>query len=75
MRVGFLTHAGASIYHFRLPIIKALIARGDEVFVIVPQDEYTEKLKALNLNIVLMIWLNFIFFILKIAPYLMLSLF
>lgn len=52
MRVGFLTHAGASIYHFRLPIIKALIARGDEVFVIVPQDEYTEKLKALNLNIV-----------------------
>ncbi|EAI7265285.1 N,N'-diacetylbacillosaminyl-diphospho-undecaprenol alpha-1,3-N-acetylgalactosaminyltransferase [Campylobacter coli] len=52
MRVGFLTHAGASIYHFRLPIIKALIARGDEVFVIVPQDEYTEKLKALNLNII-----------------------
>ncbi|MCW4449751.1 hypothetical protein OLS44_05700, partial [Campylobacter jejuni] len=24
MRIGFLSHAGASIYHFRMPIIKAL---------------------------------------------------
>ncbi|TEY04549.1 N,N'-diacetylbacillosaminyl-diphospho-undecaprenol alpha-1,3-N-acetylgalactosaminyltransferase [Campylobacter sp. US33a] len=53
MRVGFLSHAGASIYHFRMPIIKALIARGDEVFIIVPQDEYTQKLKDLNLNVVI----------------------
>lgn len=52
MRVGFLSHSGASVFHFRMPIIKALIARGDEVFIIVPKDEYSQKLEALNLNIV-----------------------
>lgn len=49
LKIGFLSHSGASVFHFRMPIIKALLARGDEVFVIVPTDEYTEKLKALNL--------------------------
>lgn len=48
MRIGFLSHAGASIYHFRMPIIKALKDRKDEVFVIVPQDEYTQKLRDLG---------------------------
>lgn len=49
LRIGFLSHSGASVFHFRMPIIKALLARNNEVFIIVPQDEYTEKLKALNL--------------------------
>ncbi|RQD68286.1 glycosyltransferase family 1 protein [Campylobacter hepaticus] len=53
MRIGFLSHVGSSIYHFRMPIIKALKARGDEVFIIVPQDEYTQKLKELGLNLVI----------------------
>ncbi|MCX2683208.1 glycosyltransferase family 4 protein [Campylobacter sp. MIT 21-1685] len=52
MKIGFLSHSGASIYHFRMPIIKALQARGDEVFVLVPQDEYTQKLQNLGLNVV-----------------------
>ncbi|EMW2348165.1 N,N'-diacetylbacillosaminyl-diphospho-undecaprenol alpha-1,3-N-acetylgalactosaminyltransferase [Campylobacter jejuni] len=52
MRIGFLSHAGASIYHFRMPIIKALKDRKDEVFVIVPQDEYTQKLRDLGLKVI-----------------------
>ncbi|PVW98187.1 glycosyltransferase family 1 protein, partial [Campylobacter jejuni] len=42
----------ASIYHFRMPIIKALKDRKDEVFVIVPQDEYTQKLRDLGLKVI-----------------------
>lgn len=49
LKIGFLSHSAASIYHFRIPIIKALLARGDEVFIITPNDEYATKLKALNL--------------------------
>ncbi|HAA1677775.1 TPA_asm: N,N'-diacetylbacillosaminyl-diphospho-undecaprenol alpha-1,3-N-acetylgalactosaminyltransferase [Campylobacter jejuni] len=52
MRIGFLSHAGASIYHFRMPIIKALKDRKDEVFVVVPQDEYTQKLRDLGLKVI-----------------------
>ena len=32
-----------------MPIIKALLDRGAEVFIIVPQDEYAQKLQALDL--------------------------
>lgn len=53
MRVGFLSHSGASVFHFRMPIIKALLARGDEVFIIIPHDEYSTKLEKLNLSFVL----------------------
>lgn len=53
LKIGFLSHSGASIYHFRMPIIRALLARGDEVFIITPNDEYTAKLKALNLPFVI----------------------
>ena len=56
MRVGFLSHAGASIYHFRMPIIRALLARGDEVFIIVPKDEFAEKLQNLKLNFTLIFY-------------------
>ena len=49
MKIGFLSHASTSIYHFRMPIIKALLDRGAEVFIIVPQDEYAQKLQDLNL--------------------------
>lgn len=48
MKFAFLTHAGASIYHFRMPIIKALLARGDEVFIIAPKDEYAKRLENLS---------------------------
>ena len=53
MKIGFLSHAGASIYHFRMPIIKALINQGHEIFIIVPKDEYTQKLQELGLNLVI----------------------
>ncbi|MCH5335832.1 MAG: N,N'-diacetylbacillosaminyl-diphospho-undecaprenol alpha-1,3-N-acetylgalactosaminyltransferase [Campylobacter sp.] len=52
MKIGFLSHSGMSIYHFRMPIIRALEARGDEVFVIVPKDDYTLKLENLGLKLV-----------------------
>ncbi|TKX34493.1 glycosyltransferase family 4 protein [Campylobacter taeniopygiae] len=53
MKIGFLSHAGASIYHFRMPIIKALKKQGHEIFIIVPKDEYTQKLQELDLNLVI----------------------
>lgn len=53
MRIGFLSHSGMSIYHFRMPIIRALKARGDEVLVIVPKDDYTLKLENLGLKLVI----------------------
>ena len=56
LKVGFLSHSAASIYHFRMPIIKALLARGDEVFIITPKDEYAAKLKALNLPFTLVFY-------------------
>jgi len=56
MKFAFLTHAGASIYHFRMPIIKALLAHGDEVFIITPKDEYAQRLenlaKSLNFTLI-----------------------
>ncbi|MBT0743355.1 N,N'-diacetylbacillosaminyl-diphospho-undecaprenol alpha-1,3-N-acetylgalactosaminyltransferase [Campylobacter upsaliensis] len=52
MRVGFLSHAGASVYHFRASIIKALKARGDEVIILVPKDEYAKRLEELNCQII-----------------------
>lgn len=52
MRIGFLSHSGMSVYHFRMPIIRALEARGDEVLVIVPKDDYTSKLENLGLKLV-----------------------
>lgn len=52
MKIGFLSHAGMSVYHFRMPIIRALQERGDEVFVIVPNDEYTQKLQKLGLKVI-----------------------
>ncbi|EAI9130760.1 N,N'-diacetylbacillosaminyl-diphospho-undecaprenol alpha-1,3-N-acetylgalactosaminyltransferase [Campylobacter upsaliensis] len=52
MRIGFLSHAGASVYHFRASIIKALKARGDEVIILVPKDEYAKRLEELNCQIV-----------------------
>ena len=48
MKIAFLSHAAASIYHFRLPIIKALLKRGDEILVLVPRDEYALKLENLS---------------------------
>ncbi len=53
MKIGFLSHSSMSIYHFRMPIIKALKDRGDEVFIIVPKDNYTQKLENLGLKLVI----------------------
>ncbi|TKX30365.1 N,N'-diacetylbacillosaminyl-diphospho-undecaprenol alpha-1,3-N-acetylgalactosaminyltransferase [Campylobacter sp. MIT 12-5580] len=52
MRVGFLSHSGASVYHFRMPIIKALEARNDEVLLILPKDEYALKLEKMGFKVV-----------------------
>lgn len=52
MRVGFLSHAGSSIYHFRAPIIRALRARGDAVVVLVPRDDYSARLEELDCELV-----------------------
>lgn len=49
VKIGFLSHSAMSVYHFRMPIIKALLARGDEVFIITPNDDFVPKLRALNL--------------------------
>lgn len=56
LKIGFLSHSAASVYHFRMPIIRALLARNDEVFIIIPNDEYAAKLKALNLPFTLVFY-------------------
>ncbi|TQR33762.1 glycosyltransferase family 1 protein [Campylobacter sp. MIT 99-7217] len=52
MKIAFLSHSAMSVYHFRMPIIKALKARGDEVLIIVPDDEYSLKLKNLGFEVI-----------------------
>lgn len=52
MKIGFLSHSGMSIYHFRAPVIRALLERGDEVFIIVPKDNYAHKLQELKANVI-----------------------
>lgn len=49
VKIGFLSHSAMSVYYFRMPIIRALLARGDEVFIITPNDDFVPKLRALNL--------------------------
>ncbi|WP_141116792.1 N,N'-diacetylbacillosaminyl-diphospho-undecaprenol alpha-1,3-N-acetylgalactosaminyltransferase [Campylobacter devanensis] len=41
MVIGFLSHSDMSIYHFRLPIMRALKALGHEVIAIAPKGEYS----------------------------------
>ncbi|KAA6225471.1 MULTISPECIES: glycosyltransferase family 4 protein [unclassified Campylobacter] len=52
MRVGILSHSGMSVYHFRKALILALQERKDEVFVIVPKDDYADKLLNLGFKVV-----------------------
>jgi len=40
MRIGFLSHLDANLYLFRLPIMRRLVERGDEVFAIAPRGPY-----------------------------------
>ncbi|WP_170019342.1 glycosyltransferase family 4 protein [Campylobacter sp. RM16190] len=44
-RIGFLSHADMSIYHFRSPIMRALKELGHEVFAICPKGEYVKRLE------------------------------
>lgn len=45
MKIGFLSHSDMSIYYFRLPIMRALKARGHEVIAIMPKGDYFEKVR------------------------------
>ena len=46
MKIGFLSHSDMSIYHFRLPIMRALKELGHEVIAILPSGRYNELIKA-----------------------------
>lgn len=46
MVIGFLSHSDMSIYHFRLPIMRALKALGHEVIAISPKGVYSELISA-----------------------------
>ena len=52
MRVGILSHSAMSVYYFRMPIARALKNDNHEVFLIVPKDEYYEKLKQSGFEII-----------------------
>ncbi|RAZ51715.1 N,N'-diacetylbacillosaminyl-diphospho-undecaprenol alpha-1,3-N-acetylgalactosaminyltransferase [Campylobacter hyointestinalis] len=44
-RIGFLSHSDMSVYYFRSPIMRALKARGHDVFAIIPDGVYTSKVQ------------------------------
>lgn len=46
MTIGFLSHSDMSIYHFRLPIMRALKELGHEVIAIVPNGSYNNLISA-----------------------------
>lgn len=52
MKIAFLSHSAMSVYHFRMPIIKALLAKNHEVLILVPDDEYSKRLKADGLTVI-----------------------
>ena len=52
MRIGILSHSAMSVYHFRMPIAKALKQENHEVFLLVPKDEYDDKLKNSGFEVV-----------------------
>jgi len=45
MKIGFLSHLDLNLYLFRLPIMKQLIERGDEVYAICPRGEKFDLFK------------------------------
>ncbi|WP_279176831.1 N,N'-diacetylbacillosaminyl-diphospho-undecaprenol alpha-1,3-N-acetylgalactosaminyltransferase [Campylobacter insulaenigrae] len=51
MRIGILTHSAMSVYYFRLALIKALIKRNHEVFIITPKDDFSLELAKQGYNI------------------------
>lgn len=46
MRIGFLSHSDLSIYYFRAPIMRELKKRGHDVFAIIPDGKYVEKIRS-----------------------------
>ncbi len=44
MLIGFLSHSDMSIFHFRLPIMRALKERGHKVYAIAPNGSYTKRI-------------------------------
>jgi glycosyltransferase involved in cell wall biosynthesis len=52
MLVVFSGNCGRSMYHFRLPAIKRVQQLGYSVAVVLPKDDFTEKIMAENLKVV-----------------------
>ena len=52
MKIAFLSHSAMSLYHFRMPIIKALLAKNHKVFLLAPDDEYCKKLRDEGFTVV-----------------------
>ncbi len=42
-KIGFLSHSDLSVYYFRAPIMRALAARGHEVYAIIPKGAYSDR--------------------------------
>ncbi|WP_291952552.1 N,N'-diacetylbacillosaminyl-diphospho-undecaprenol alpha-1,3-N-acetylgalactosaminyltransferase [Campylobacter sp.] len=51
MKIGILTHSAMSVYYFRLALIKALLKRNHEVFIITPKDDFSLELAKQGYNI------------------------
>ncbi len=52
MKIAFLSHSAMSVYHFRMPIIKALLSKKHEVLILVPNDEYSKRLENEGLRVI-----------------------
>lgn len=52
MTIGFLSHLDLNLYAFRLPIMKVLKERGERVYAICPEGEYTQKIKEAGIEVI-----------------------
>ncbi len=41
MKIAYLSHQDANLYRFRLPIMRALVMQGDEVFAVCPKGDFS----------------------------------
>jgi glycosyltransferase involved in cell wall biosynthesis len=54
MLVVFSGNCGRSLYHFRLAAVKRIQELGHQVIAILPQDDYIEKIKAHNIEVIIL---------------------
>src|ERR1700753_363590 len=52
MLIVFSGNCGRSMYHFRLPAIKKTLESGYSVIVVLPDDDYVERIRAENIKVV-----------------------